>query len=185
MSPVQALPNLLTCLGSDFPFSLLLSSRYCHQESACVTIFVSEHSRSAKAVGVNRMETTQQTASRRPLWEPGRIAREISEGAIYRHIEEAAAGSWAGIPGLLDKVVGALQHPKPLDICMPVLNAVLAAQYYELFAALCLPRTLAVYEPCVGASNPVIIAAEAYSSGDAHYLTINLNRKLREELQQK
>jgi SAM-dependent methyltransferase len=44
---------------------------------------------------------------------------------------------------------------------------------------------MAVYEPCVGASCPVILAAEAYSRGKADYLTINLNRKLRTELQTK
>jgi SAM-dependent methyltransferase len=78
-----------------------------------------------------------------------------------------------------------LRNPKPLDINMPVLNAVLAAQYYEVFEALQPPRTLAVYEPCVGASCPVILAAEAYSGGRGSYLSLNLNKKLREELRAK
>lgn len=120
-----------------------------------------------------------------PLWEPGRVTHEISEGAIHRSLDEAARSELAGISGVRDKVVGALKQPKPLDICMPVLNAVLAAQYYEVFEALQPPRTMAVYEPCVGGSNPVIIATEAYGGGKATYLAINLNRKLREELRGK
>jgi hypothetical protein len=130
------------------------------------------------------METTPDT-SWLPLWEPRRITEEISAGAIYQHLGPAAQRELDGIPGLPEKVVGALQQPKPLDICRPVLDAVLAAQYYELFAALNLPRALAVYEPCVGASDPVIVAAAAYSRGQGRYLTINLNRKLREELAEK
>jgi hypothetical protein len=42
-----------------------------------------------------------------------------------------------------------------------------------------------VYEPCVGGSDPVVIAAEAYGDGRGNYTTVNLNRKLREELQSK
>jgi hypothetical protein len=63
--------------------------------------------------------------------------------------------------------------------------AVLAAQYYEVLDALKPPRALNIYEPCVGASNPVIVAAAAYSNDSANYLTINLNRKLCGQLRQK
>ncbi len=119
------------------------------------------------------------------LWHPARLAREIAEGAIWRCLDEAARRELAAIPGIREKVAGALRHPKPLDICLPVFNAVLAAQYYEVFEALQLPRSMAVYEPCVGGSNPVIIATEAYGGGKASYLAINLNRKLREELRGK
>jgi SAM-dependent methyltransferase len=118
-----------------------------------------------------------------PLWDAARVTQEISQGIIHRNLDEAAREELAGIPDVRAKVEGALKNPKPLDIRRPVLNAVLAAQYYEVFEALRPPRTMSVYEPCVGASNPVILAAEAYSGGKASYLTINLNRKLREQLQ--
>jgi hypothetical protein len=120
-----------------------------------------------------------------PLWDARRITQEITAGAIHRNLDAAARQELDAIADIPAKVVGALQNPKPLDICMPVLNAVLAAQYYEVFSALRPPRTLAVYEPCVGASSPVILAAETYSAGSGTYLTINLNRKLREQLQPK
>jgi hypothetical protein len=118
-----------------------------------------------------------------PLWPAPRVTAEISSGAIYRCLDAAARQELAGVVDIPAKVAGALQQPKPLDISMPVLNAVLAAQYYEVFEALQPPREMAVYEPCVGASNPVILACEAYSGGRASYLTINLNRPLRAQLQ--
>jgi hypothetical protein len=118
-----------------------------------------------------------------PLWQVDRVTEEISAGAVYRCLDPAAQQELAALTGLTAKVAGALQQPKPLDICMPVLNAVLAAQYYEVFRALQPPRTMAVYEPCVGASNPVIVACAAYSDSAARYLTINLNRPLRAQLQ--
>ncbi|MGD0093420.1 MAG: hypothetical protein ABSE73_26200 [Planctomycetota bacterium] len=120
-----------------------------------------------------------------PLWDAKRVTKEISAGIIHRNLDAAARRELAGIAGLEAKVAGALENPKPLDISRPVLDAVLAAQYYEVFEALQPPRALRVYEPCVGASCPVILATEAYSGGQASYLTINLNRKLREELQPK
>ena len=120
-----------------------------------------------------------------PLWDVPRIARTISEGPIFDRLNESAKLDLRGADDIADKVAVALTDPKPIEIDMPVLNAVLAAQYYEVFAALGLPRNLSVYEPCVGASPPVIVATDAFSGGAGSYLTINLNRKLRGELQEK
>ena len=122
---------------------------------------------------------------RTPLWDPARIAREISEGVIHRVLGPAAMAEMDAIEDIETKVIGALEHPKPLDISLPVFNAVLAAQYNEIFEALQPPRSLAIYEPCVGASNPVMLASEAYSGGEARYVTMNLNRQLRQQLQEK
>lgn len=119
------------------------------------------------------------------LWEPSQVTLEISEEAIYQVLDVSAQNELAKIEDLEEKVKGALSNPKPLDICMPVFDAVLAAQYYELFMALQVSREMIIYEPCVGASNPVILAAEAYSNGKAEYTAINLNCKLREQLQSK
>lgn len=121
------------------------------------------------------------------LWEPRRVAEEVGSGIIFQNLGERERKELAEIAEveLLEKVVGALTDPKPLNICMPVLNAVLAAQYYEVLGALNLPREVAVYEPCVGGSTPVMIAAEAHSDGKANYLTINLNKKLLGELKAK
>lgn len=119
------------------------------------------------------------------LWGPARVSQSITRGAIYDALDDRLRRELEATDNIPERVVCALTDPKPLEICMPVLNAVLAAQYHELFEALHLPRSLSVYEPCVGASPPVLFATEAYSHGSGNYLTINLNRKLRGELQAK
>ncbi len=122
---------------------------------------------------------------RPPLWDPARVAQEITEGAIAAVLDEEARTALLALDKIPERVVTALTDPKPLDISRPVLDAVLAAQYYEVIEALHPPRTMTVFEPCVGASCPVILATEAYGGGQASYTTVNLNQKLREELQQK
>ena len=119
------------------------------------------------------------------LWAPERVAYAITEGVIHRVLGVNNQRELAEIDEIPHKIATALTDPKPLDISMPVLAAVLAAQYHEVFQALHLPRTLGVYEPCVGASCPVILATEAYGGGQGQYLTINLNNKLRGELEEK
>jgi len=121
------------------------------------------------------------------LWEPGRVAAEIGGGIVFRNLPEGQRGELAKIEfgDLRKKVIGALKDPKPVDISHTVFGAVLAAQYYEVFGALGVPKEAAVYEPCVGGSVPVIVAAESYSEGRARYFTINLNKKLAAELKSK
>ncbi|MCC6152833.1 MAG: methyltransferase domain-containing protein [Candidatus Hydrogenedentes bacterium] len=119
------------------------------------------------------------------LWNPALIAASITQGAIHATLDDGLRSELMATDAIPERVVCALTDPKPLDICMPVLNAVLAAQYHEVFEALALPRASSIYEPCVGASPPVLFAAEAYTQGRGSYLTINLNRKLRAELQEK
>src|SRR5437660_1047664 len=66
-----------------------------------------------------------------------------------------------------------------------LLNPCLAVQWLAAFEELNLPRNLRVYEPCAGGSEPVILAAEIYSSGQGQYTTVNLNRILAAELRGK
>jgi len=120
------------------------------------------------------------------LWEPARMAGLVSPGgAIEKNLDPAFRAELAAIDHIPSRVVTALTDPKPLDINMPVFNAILAAQYYEVIAAIHPPENLRIYEPCVGASPPVIFAAETYSGGAASYFTINLNKKLCAQLRQK
>jgi hypothetical protein len=115
------------------------------------------------------------------LFDPDRIAAAVT-GDIFPLLDEPTRAEVKAAPDLGAQVAGALAHPKPLGTSRVVLNAVLAAQYREVLEALAPPRALAVYEPCVGSSSPVIVATEAYSGGRGRYFTINLNRPLREEL---
>lgn len=119
------------------------------------------------------------------LWDAERIADTVSAGAIAACLTPDGRADMDALANELPAAVqAALQRPQPRDMSLGrrVLGPVLAAQYAEIFAALELPRELSVYEPCVGASDPVIVAAEAHSGGTARYTAVNLNRKLRAEL---
>ena len=123
------------------------------------------------------------------MWNPEQITRDITEGPIFERLQKRIQKAVTAIPQveLLKAVAALLCRPQPLNIphIRTLANAVYAAEYHELFDVLNLPRQLVVYEPCVGGSNPVILATEAYSYGQAKYLTVNLNRALRAELQSK
>ena len=123
------------------------------------------------------------------MWNPEQITKDIAEGAIFDRLQEQVRNSVTAIPQdeLIAGVSALLHRPQPRNMphAKTLSNLVYAAQYREVFEALDLPRQVGVYEPCVGGSDPVILAAEAYSSGQADYLTVNLNRTLREELQGK
>jgi hypothetical protein len=123
------------------------------------------------------------------VWKPEQIAQHITAGAIFRRLQKQTQEAVAAIPQeeLSEGVAALLRRPQPRSMphARTLANLVYAAQYYEVFEALELPNQLSVYEPCVGGSDPVIVAAEAYSHGQANYLTVNLNRQLREELQGK
>ena len=123
------------------------------------------------------------------MWEKERVLGEVSEGPIFQHLSERIQAELATVSkdDLADAVAAALCRPQPnvMSYAGLVASPVYAAQYYEIFKTFDLPRDLVVYEPCAGASDPVILAAETYSSGHGTYSTVNLNRPLREELQRK
>lgn len=66
-----------------------------------------------------------------------------------------------------------------------LMNPLLTVQWRALFEALDLPHRLALYEPCVGSSEPVIMAADLYCDGAANYTALNLNRALAAQLRPK
>lgn len=123
------------------------------------------------------------------MWNLEEVVQEITHGAIFKTITQQHQKELMSIPeDELKESVAALLHrpPQPRIPHGKILsNLVYAAQYYEVFGILGLPEKLRVFEPAVGASDPVVIAAEAYSSGQGNYTTVNLNRQLREQLQGK
>jgi hypothetical protein len=123
------------------------------------------------------------------VWKPEQVAQDITNGFIFEKLRKQTREAIAAIPQseLLEGVIALLHRPQARNIphIRTLSIPVLAAEYRDVFEVLDLPRRLSVYEPCVGGSEPVIIAAEAFSSGRANYLTVNLNRQLRAELQRK
>jgi len=123
------------------------------------------------------------------MWNREQIVQEIAQGSIFKKLSQERQAAAMAIPQaeMAGSIVALLNRPPAAKIPHGGIlsNLVYAAQYYELFGVLDLPRQLGVYEPCVGGSDPVIIAAEVYGDGQGNYTTVNLNRKLRMELQSK
>ena len=123
------------------------------------------------------------------MWNLEKVIEEITQGAISETLTQQHRAEVMAIPEveLAESVAAIIQRPPPPGIAhgRVLSNLVYAAQYYELFGVLDLPRQLSVYEPCAGGSSPVVIATEAYSNGQGNYTTVNLNRALRMELQSK
>lgn len=123
------------------------------------------------------------------MWETNQVIDDITEGPIFEKLQKQIQEAVSNIPHneLKQAVTDLLCRPQPNPILHARIlsNLVYADQYYQIFNALRLPRQLSVYEPCVGGSDPVIVAAEAYSDDQANYLSMNLNRILREELGRK
>ena len=122
-------------------------------------------------------------------WSVAHIATEIREGAISVALSPEALAPIRALTraDLHTAVTDALARPQPRDMSRGrrVLPAVLAAQYLELLRHFRLPTSPVIYEPCVGASDPVIVALEAYADGRGRYTAINLNDRLRRELEGK
>lgn len=123
------------------------------------------------------------------MWDLEGVIREITEGRIFERLTQQRQAELMAIPQdeLPESVAALLLRPPPPGIPHGRIlsNLVYAAQYYEVFGTLDLSEKLRVYEPCVGGSDPIIVAVEAYSNGQADYTTVNLNHSLREELQSK
>ena len=123
------------------------------------------------------------------MWNLERVIQGITQGSIFERLTQQCQGELMAIPQaeLAESVAALLLRPPPPRIphSRTLSNLVYAAQYHEVFEVLGLPEQLRLYEPCVGGSDPVLIAAEAYSNGQADYTAVNLNRPLREELRRK
>lgn len=81
-----------------------------------------------------------------------------------------------------------LTRPVPGSVAQAsrlLLNPCLTVLWLDAFEQLGLPRSLRVFEPCAGGSEPVLFATEIYTSGEGTYTTINLNRPLAAELRSK
>jgi len=64
----------------------------------------------------------------------------------------------------------------------PLSRRLLAAQWTRVLESLCLPDHPRVLELCAGGSDPVVVALDVLFGANAEYITVNLNRKLADEL---
>jgi len=119
-----------------------------------------------------------------------RMVEEVTRGSIHALLPDAVQEQIRALP--LEAVrVGAsnvMTRPQPGDVSQAgrlLLNPCLAVQWLATFEMLDLPRALRVYEPCAGASEPVLLATQVYSRGAGSYTTLNLNRPLAAQLKAK
>lgn len=119
-----------------------------------------------------------------------RIADEVTRGRIFDLLPDEVQDEVREIPG--DEVYAAARNvlirPQPGAVSQGdrvLLNPCLAVSWLAVFEELDLPRSLRVWEPCAGSSEPVILATEVYSHGQGQYTTINLNRILAGQLREK
>ncbi len=64
----------------------------------------------------------------------------------------------------------------------PLSRRLLAAQWTLVLESLGLPECPRVLELCAGGSDPVVVALDVLFGAEAEYVTVNLNRKLADEL---
>ena len=116
-----------------------------------------------------------------------RIYQEVTHGLIFERLPNATQAIVREMPAedVMPACENVLTRPQPGEVAQTarmLLNPCLAASWLMVFEDLGLPRNLAVYEPCVGSSEPVILATDAYSRGGGSYTSVNLNRPLAAEL---
>jgi hypothetical protein len=119
-----------------------------------------------------------------------RAAAEVSRGAVFALQSDAIqreirAFSDAEIREAVERI---LTRPVPTGSSPAgkwLMNPALTVQWLETFELLGLPRNLRAYEPCSGASEPVLFAVELYTGGAGHYTTLNLNRPLAQQFREK
>jgi len=74
------------------------------------------------------------------------------------------------------------QKAEPIYGARPLSRRLLAAQWTRVLGSVGLPERPRVLELCAGGSDPVVVALDVLFGAKAEYVTVNLNRKLAEEL---
>lgn len=74
------------------------------------------------------------------------------------------------------------QKAEPIYGARPLSRRLLAAQWALVLESLNLPDQPQVLELCAGGSDPVVVALDVLFGAQAEYVTVNLNRKLADEL---
>jgi hypothetical protein len=119
-----------------------------------------------------------------------RTVNEVTRGQVFHLLPDETQ---AQIRALSEQevIAGARRtftRPQPGEVAQSsrlLMNPCLAVQWLSAFEELHLPKDLSVFEPCVGASDPVILATEIFSGGRGQYTAVNLNRELASQLRGK
>jgi SAM-dependent methyltransferase len=119
-----------------------------------------------------------------------RITNEVMQGSIFKILPDDIQEQISLLTReqVQEGARGIIVRPQPGDASQAgrlLLNPCLAVSWLGVFEELNLPKPLKIFEPCAGSSEPIILASEIYTNGEADYTTVNLNRPLAEELKAK
>jgi hypothetical protein len=116
--------------------------------------------------------------------------QEVTQGRVYTLQPEATRREIdrLTIDQVRDAALKGMTRPQPGETSQAgrlLLNPCLTVQWLALFETLGLPKDVRVFEPCSGASEPVLFATEIYTEGKGAYTTVNLNRPLAAQFKSK
>jgi hypothetical protein len=119
-----------------------------------------------------------------------RTVREVTRGKVYALQPDATRREIDRMTEeqVRDAAVKGMTRPQPGETSQAsrlLMNPCLTVQWLALFETLGLPKGMRVFEPCSGASEPVLFATEIYTEGRGAYTTVNLNRPLAAQFREK
>ncbi|MGD9519514.1 MAG: hypothetical protein AB7W28_08345 [Armatimonadota bacterium] len=122
------------------------------------------------------------------MWTAEQLLDEAVGGRVgerFQGLDEIEDLSREELMASARQVLARPQASEFLPGARPLSRRLLAAQWTLLLESLALPEAPTVLELCAGGSDPVLVALDVLYGAQATYVTINLNRKLADELMQR
>jgi SAM-dependent methyltransferase len=122
------------------------------------------------------------------MWTTYQLLAEAVGGRVGRRfagLDEVDALSREELLHGAEQVLARPQKAEFIPGARPLSRRLLAAQWTLLLESLALPEQPHMLELCAGGSDPVVVALDVLYGSAATYVTINLNRKLAAELQER
>jgi len=119
------------------------------------------------------------------MWTAERLLSEAVGGRVGERFAGLDEVDQLSVDELVQGAAQVLARPQKAEFipgARPLSRRLLAAQWTLVLEAAGLPAQPRVLELCAGGSDPVVVALDVLFGGEAEYITVNLNRKLADEL---
>ena len=119
------------------------------------------------------------------MWTPEQLLAEAMAGPVSKRFAGLDELDQLSDDELMASALQVLARPQASEFlpgARPLSRRLLAAQWKFVLGSLGLPAEPTVLELCAGGSDPVVVALDALFGDQATYVTVNLNRKLAQEL---
>ena len=119
------------------------------------------------------------------MWTAERLLSEAVGGRVGERFVGLDEVDQLSVDELVQGAAQVLARPQKAEFipgARPLSRRLLAAQWTLVLEAAGLPAQPRVLELCAGGSDPVVVALDVLFGGEAEYITVNLNRKLADEL---